>query len=143
MLVVPAHLHAADTGLPKRPELAKALAHTRGPIFDDPSRHDAWPTFMCAPRSASARQTGYLRIGVFSSLASGFLAELIRTFRGKYGSVRVDFVDGDPEDHLAAVRQTRLDVAFLTGTSERAACETTGSKCPAALQTPEAADHTR
>ena len=149
MLVGPAHLHAADTGLPKRPELAKALAHTRGPICDDPSRHDAWPTFMCAPRlvsirwlrirllrSASARQKDYLRIGVFSSLASGFLAELIRTFRGKYGSVRVDFVDGDPEDHLAAVRQTRLDVAFLTGTSERAACETTGSKCPAALQTP-------
>lgn len=70
-------------------------------------------------------EAGHLRIGVFSSLASGFLAELIRTFRNRHRSVRIDFVDGDPEDHLAAIRRTQLDVAFLTGLAERAGCETT------------------
>ncbi len=34
-------------------------------------------------------------------------------------------MDGDPEDHLAAIRRTQLDVAFLTGIAERAGCETT------------------
>lgn len=42
-------------------------------------------------------ETGHLRIGVFSSLASGFLADLLRTFRERHKSVRIDFVDGDPE----------------------------------------------
>ncbi|NDV89069.1 LysR family transcriptional regulator [Aurantimonas aggregata] len=70
-------------------------------------------------------ETGHLRIGIFSSLASGFLAELIRAFRESHRSVRIDFVDGDPENHLAAIRQMQLDVAFLTGLSDQAGCETT------------------
>lgn len=37
-------------------------------------------------------ETGYVRIGVFSSLASGFPAELIRSFRKSHPSVRMDFV---------------------------------------------------
>lgn len=70
-------------------------------------------------------ETGDLRIGVFSSLASGFLADLMRTYRRRHRDVRIHFIDGDPEDHLAAIRQTQLDVAFLTGIVERAGCETT------------------
>lgn len=70
-------------------------------------------------------ETGYLRIGVFSSLATGFLADLMRTFRVRRRRVRIDFVDGDPEDHLAAIRQTHLDVAFLPGMFDCAGCETT------------------
>jgi DNA-binding transcriptional LysR family regulator len=32
--------------------------------------------------------------------------------------------DGEPVDHVAAIRQLRLDVAFITGTSEWPDCET-------------------
>jgi DNA-binding transcriptional LysR family regulator len=70
-------------------------------------------------------EAGHLRVGIFSSLASGFLAELIGTFRDRHRSIRIDFVDGDPEDHVAAIRRTQLDVAFLTGTAQRPGCETT------------------
>jgi DNA-binding transcriptional LysR family regulator len=33
-------------------------------------------------------------------------------------------VDGNPAEHVAAIRQFRLDIAFLTGTSEWPRCET-------------------
>ncbi len=37
--------------------------------------------------------------------------------------VRVDFLDGNPAEHIAAIRQLRLDVAFLTGTQDWIDCE--------------------
>ncbi len=70
-------------------------------------------------------ESGKLRIGLYSSLASGFLADLVRNFCADHSGVRVDFVDGGVEDHLAAVRRYSLDVAFLSGTMEWPECETT------------------
>lgn len=66
---------------------------------------------------------GLIKIGVFSSLAFGFLAELIRRFDEKFGDVQVNLVDGDPGDHLAAVHSLQLDVAFVVGTSGWQECE--------------------
>ncbi|MGV6876259.1 LysR family transcriptional regulator [Pseudochelatococcus sp. B33] len=68
---------------------------------------------------------GALRLGIFSSLASGFLPDLLRAYGEKRSKVRVDFIDGDPAEHVAAVRQLRLDVAFITGIAAWSECETT------------------
>ena len=69
-------------------------------------------------------EEGRIRIGIFSSLVSGFLFELLREFIGEHARVRIEFVDGEPADHVAAVRQLRLDVAFVTGTAQSTGCET-------------------
>jgi DNA-binding transcriptional LysR family regulator len=69
-------------------------------------------------------QDGHLRIGIFSSLASGFLQELLKSFREKHEGVQLDISDGNPAEHVAAVRQIRMDIAFVTGTQEWPQCET-------------------
>ncbi len=60
-------------------------------------------------------ETGIVRIGIFSSLASGFLAQLLKAFTTSHSNVRIDIIEGAPCDHIAAVQQHQLDVAFVTG----------------------------
>ena len=60
-------------------------------------------------------ENGVVRIGLFSSLASGFFAELFQAYDANNAGVRLDFVEGGPEDHVPAIRQHRLDIAFLIG----------------------------
>lgn len=69
-------------------------------------------------------EDGRIRIGIFSSLASGYLTELIRAYSERHAGVRIEFIDGDPAEHIAAVRQVRIDIAFVTGVAERSGCET-------------------
>lgn len=66
---------------------------------------------------------GRVRIDIYSSIASGFLAELLRAYGQHHGKVRIDLIDGNPAEHVAAIRQLRLDVAFLTGTQDWIGCE--------------------
>ena len=66
---------------------------------------------------------GELRIGILSSLGSSFLADLIQSFSDKHPTVQMSFADGDQAEHVAAIRQHQLDVAFLTGTLEWEGCE--------------------
>lgn len=74
--------------------------------------------------AAMARgESGHVRIGIFSSLASGFLSDLIQTFGRRHGAVRLSFFDGNPAEHVAAVRQHQLDIAFITGISTWPSCE--------------------
>jgi DNA-binding transcriptional LysR family regulator len=65
---------------------------------------------------------GHLRIGIFSSLASGFLSDLIESFGTNHGAVKLTFIDGNPAEHVAAIRHHELDVAFITGTAEWLGC---------------------
>jgi DNA-binding transcriptional LysR family regulator len=67
---------------------------------------------------------GCIRIGIFSSLASGFLSELLKAYDKKHPRVQIELIDGDPADHVSAVRQLRLDVAFITSRSGWTDCET-------------------
>lgn len=60
-------------------------------------------------------EDGHLTIGIFSSLASGFLSELVQAFGERHAAVQLTFIDGNPAEHLAAIRQHQLDVAFITG----------------------------
>jgi DNA-binding transcriptional LysR family regulator len=69
-------------------------------------------------------EDGRVKVGIFSSLASGFLSDLLRAYDKDHARVRMEFIDGDPADHVSAIRQLRLDVAFITGTSRWSDCET-------------------
>ena len=66
---------------------------------------------------------GHLRIGIFSSLASGFLQKLLKSFHEQHEGVQLQMLDGNPAEHVAAIRQFKLDIAFLTGTLEWPQCE--------------------
>jgi len=67
-------------------------------------------------------ESGHIRIGIFSSLASGFLSDLIQSFGTHHSAVKMTFIDGNPTEHVAAVRHHQLDVAFITGTTEWLGC---------------------
>ncbi|WP_296739803.1 LysR family transcriptional regulator [Mesorhizobium sp.] len=69
-------------------------------------------------------EEGVVRIGIFSSLASGFLSKLMCAFDKRHHNVTVDFIHGSPAEHIAAIRQLRLDVAFITGMSMWKDCDT-------------------
>jgi DNA-binding transcriptional LysR family regulator len=60
-------------------------------------------------------ENGVIRIGIFSSLASGFLSQLLYAFSVSHSDVRVDIIEGAPSDHVTAVQRHQLDVAFVTG----------------------------
>ncbi|NJO34968.1 MAG: LysR family transcriptional regulator [Rhodospirillales bacterium] len=68
-------------------------------------------------------EEGVVRIGIFSSLASGFLAQMLRTYCDRHGDVRIDIVEGAPSDHIVAVRMHKLDVAFVTGSPSLTDCD--------------------
>ncbi|WP_126976181.1 LysR family transcriptional regulator [Frigidibacter oleivorans] len=67
--------------------------------------------------SASGRsEEGILRIGLYSSMASGFLASVISDFAQRHESIRLEFIEGAPGDLVASIRQLNLDIAVTAGT---------------------------
>ncbi|MCQ0971010.1 LysR family transcriptional regulator [Paracoccus sp. TK19116] len=68
-------------------------------------------------------EQGLIKVGIFSSLASGFLFDLLRVFGERHPKVQVDIIDGNPPEHVAAIRKLCLDVAFITGTAAWDGCE--------------------
>lgn len=73
-------------------------------------------TYAAKDAAATGRgEIGVVRIGIFSSLASGFLADLLYAYNAAHPEVRLDLIEGSPNEHLAAVQHHQADVAFLTG----------------------------
>lgn len=70
-------------------------------------------------------QEGVIRIGLMSSIASGFIAELLNTYAVDHAGVRIEYIEGGVIDHVPAVQQHRMDVAFLTGTPSAEGCDLT------------------
>jgi DNA-binding transcriptional LysR family regulator len=70
-------------------------------------------------------ESGHVKVGLFSSLASGFLAELFRRYDENHSGVHIDFIEGEIADHASALRQFQLDIAFVIGSSVWPECETT------------------
>lgn len=68
-------------------------------------------------------EKGCVRVGIFSSLASGFLRELLYAFTRNHAGVLVELVAGNPAEHVAAIRQFELDVAFITAGVQWADCD--------------------
>lgn len=73
--------------------------------------------------SVGRSEEGSIRIGIYSSIASGFLANLLGSYSRRHSKVRIEMVDGNPDEHVAAIRRLNLDVAFITGDREWADCE--------------------
>ncbi|SDD07413.1 DNA-binding transcriptional regulator, LysR family [Bradyrhizobium brasilense] len=69
-----------------------------------------------------AKRGGVLRVGFCTSLASGFLAALVHRRSRQREWPQTDYVEGSPGDHLAALREERLDIVFLPGTTAIPGC---------------------
>lgn len=65
--------------------------------------------------SAGRGAEGCLHIGVFASLGSMFARDAIAAFARRHPNVKIDIAEGGPSEHLAALQDQRLDVAFLGG----------------------------
>ncbi|TCP89759.1 DNA-binding transcriptional LysR family regulator [Rhizobium sp. PP-CC-2G-626] len=66
--------------------------------------------------------TGQLAIGVISSIAGGFLAELLSRFREIYPGVEQFVMEGPSAQTVALVRDGKLDVALVLGPVEAPDC---------------------
>lgn len=73
--------------------------------------------------SVGRSEEGRVRIGIYSSIASGFLADLLGSYGQRHNKVGIEMVDGNPAEHVAAIRQLTLDVAFISGNREWPDCE--------------------
>lgn len=60
-------------------------------------------------------ERGSLKIGIFSSLASGFSPELLRCYSTRLPEIEVNIVEGAPRENLARLRAGQLDIAFVMG----------------------------
>ena len=66
---------------------------------------------------------GLLHIGTVASISTSFLHRLIREWMAKHPRVAVDIVEGSPREHIAAVIDRRLDIAFVSGSPSVAGCD--------------------
>ena len=66
---------------------------------------------------------GQIRIGIFSSLASGFLSDLLKAYHEHYPDVAIQLQDANPAEHIEAVRRLRIDLAFIAGSEGWEGCE--------------------
>lgn len=74
--------------------------------------------------SAGRGEHGIIRVGITSSLASGFILDLLRAYECKNSGVHIEYVEGSHSEHIAAIGRFRIDVAFLTARVAPADCET-------------------
>lgn len=65
---------------------------------------------------------GDLRIGVMTSIASGFLADLFCRFRTRFPDINVRLEEASARSNVAGVVGGRLDVAFIPGAPESPGC---------------------
>lgn len=73
--------------------------------------------------SGGRGEVGGVRVGIFTSLAGGFLADLLRTYSQRHSAVRLDLIEGAPAEHVSAVQRLQTDVAFLTGAPTADDCD--------------------
>ena len=69
-------------------------------------------------------ERGSLKIGIFSSLASGFLPELLRCYSTQNPEVEVNIIEGSPRENLALLRAEQLDITFVMGEPVARDCDT-------------------
>ncbi|QDF39168.1 LysR family transcriptional regulator [Bradyrhizobium symbiodeficiens] len=63
-------------------------------------------------QAAGEAVAGRVRIGITSSIASGFVRELLAAWRTDHPRVAIDLVEGGPNEHVAAVLAHKLDLTF-------------------------------
>jgi len=78
-----------------------------------------------AVKTAGAISTGAigrLRIGLHSSIAAGFLADLRRRYRQKHPNIELVIAEGRSADTIMQVREGSLDIAFVMGMADAPDC---------------------
>ena len=73
--------------------------------------------------SAGHAGEGMVKIGVVSSISSSYPNRLIRSFMAAHPGVALDIVEASPGEHVAAILQRELDIAFVTGTPHPPGCD--------------------
>ena len=73
--------------------------------------------------STQRGEIGDLRIGLMASLASGFLSDLLGTYRRRFPRVDVRVQEAASQANAAGVLNGRLDAAFITGSPLLPGCE--------------------
>lgn len=68
-------------------------------------------------------EQGRLRVGLYLSIAAGFLAELLGQFRELHPAVDLQITEGRARDTIREVREARLDVAFVVGVPPGGDCQ--------------------
>jgi DNA-binding transcriptional LysR family regulator len=74
--------------------------------------------------AAGGGKIGRLSIGILSSIATGYLRELIQVYRSRHPDVAIQILESASADNIAAVRKRQLDVAFIMDTTDAKGCET-------------------
>jgi DNA-binding transcriptional LysR family regulator len=74
--------------------------------------------------AAGSGTIGRLSIGILSSVATGYLRELIQIYCSRHPDVAVQILEAASADNIAAVLKRQLDVAFIMDTTEAASCDT-------------------
>lgn len=70
----------------------------------------------------SSGAVGRLNIGLHSSIAGGFLADLRRQYREEYPNVELVIAEGRSTDTIRQVREGSLDIAFVMGSTDAPDC---------------------
>jgi len=79
-----------------------------------------------AVRTANAAGTGSigrLSVGILSSMATGFLRDLIQTYCSRHPKVAIQILERASVNSIEAVLKRQLDVAFVRDTSQASGCE--------------------
>jgi DNA-binding transcriptional LysR family regulator len=79
-----------------------------------------------AVRTASAAGTGAigrLSVGILSSMATGYLRDLIQTYCSRHPKVAIQILERASVNSIEAVLKRQLDVAFVRDTSQASGCE--------------------
>jgi len=71
-------------------------------------------------RTAAA---GQLRIGILSSMASGYLRDLLRQYGTEFPEVELEIVEGDPKEQIAQLQRGEIDVVFVVEAPEVDGCQ--------------------
>ena len=74
--------------------------------------------------AAGRGENGRLRVGILSSIAAGFLRELIRTFRDQHPDVMLEISEIASTEYIGLIRKGHLDIAFVMGAASAPNCET-------------------
>ena len=79
---------------------------------------------MLSMLSAGRAGNGKVALGIVGSLSSRYLGQLIRMYRGAHPGVVLAISEGSIHNHLTAISDRSLDVAFLPGTPQPEGLET-------------------
>jgi DNA-binding transcriptional LysR family regulator len=66
---------------------------------------------------------GRLDIGILSSMASGFLRELIEAYSTRHPDVIIQVYEGTSAEQIALIRRRQLDVGFVVDVTGAADCD--------------------